>query len=535
MKKISGLTFLVLFLTLVFVQCNKQLELGPLGQLTEANFYQTERDFDAASLSAYNPLLNYYFPQDGFAWYRPILIPDDDVTVRNGAPDPIEDFNWLPGNGDFNYVWQNSYKGVQRANVLIEQLPKATQFQEEANKARYEAEAKFMRAYYNFILAVNWGTPPLALSTINTVEGTRLPNSNPGEIWDAMVSDLKFAKQNLPAKWDAANLGRATAGAASGMLGKVLLYRAQWENKPALYADAEAEFTSIISSGTYSLMPNFSDNFALDMENNAESLFEIQFAYGRDNNWYENDTQDNTGGGSGNGRYIMWRVAGEGGNNAPGANAEGYGLVHVVPPLQNAFEPGDPRRAQTIFKQGDPTPFKYSDSTNNSVYNPGWSITGSTPSKYILRDKSGTQVTGWQPNMGTNNERVLRYADILLMAAECKILGPTSDLAGAAALINQVRRRADLTGTILADRPATASKEDMFQFLMRERRVELALESHRYNDLVRWHRAGLINIKRDIDFGRTAANTNWSEKNLLKPMPQRELDLNNNLQQNPGY
>jgi hypothetical protein len=70
---------------------------------------------------------------------------------------------------------------------------------------------------------------------------------------------------------------------------------------------------------------------------------------------------------------------------------------------------------------------------------------------------------------------------------------------------------------------------------MRERRVELALEGHRYNDLVRWHRANLINIKTDINFGRGAANTNWSVKNLLKPMPQREIDLNSNLKQNPGY
>jgi hypothetical protein len=152
-----------------------------------------------------------------------------------------------------------------------------------------------------------------------------------------------------------------------------------------------------------------------------------------------------------------------------------------------------------------------------------------------LNDKSGAEVTGWQPNMGTNNERVLRYADILLMSAECKILGPSMDLAGAAALINQVRRRADPSGLILLNRPASASKDQMFQFLMRERRVELALESHRYNDLVRWHRANLINIKTNIDFGRSAANNNWTPKNLLKPIPQRELDLNSNLVQNPGY
>ncbi len=532
MKRISIISIIVLFITLCFTQCNKQLELTPLGQLTEETFYQTEENFDAATLSVYNPLLNYYFPQDGFAWYRPILWPDDDVTVRSGAPEDIEDFNWQPGNGDFYYVYQNSYKGVQRANVIIEQLQKATQFQDTTKKPRYEGEAKFMRAYYNFILAVNFGTPPLALQTTgSTVEGTRLPMSQPGEIWDAIVSDLTFAKQSLPADWDDANLGRATSGAASGLLGRVLLYRAQWENNPALYTAADAEFTSIISSGTYSLMTDFSDNFNVNKENNAESLFEVQFAFGRNNNWYENDTQDGTGGGSGTGRYIMWRVAGEAGINAPGANAEGYGLVHVVKPLQQAFEAGDPRRRQTIFLDGDTFPPGKPDVP---TYSGLWSITGSTPSKYILNDKSGKEVTGWQPNMGINNERLLRYADILLMSAECKILSPVKDFAGAAALINQVRRRADPSGTILPER-TLGSQDEMFKHLMHERRVELALESHRYNDLVRWHRAGLINIKADIDFGRTPANTNWTEKNLLKPIPQRELDLNQNLVQNPGY
>jgi hypothetical protein len=204
--------------------------------------------------------------------------------------------------------------------------------------------------------------------------------------------------------------------------------------------------------------------------------------------------------------------------------------MHVVKPVQEEFEPGDPRRAKTIFLDGDPFPLPPSPTTYSGL----WSVTGSTPAKYILTDKTGKEVSGWQPNMGVNNERILRYADILLMSAECKILGPAPNLAAAAALINQVRRRADPSGTILPDVPV-GSQEDMFEYLAHERRVELALEGHRYNDLVRWHRAGLINIDTDIDFGRGPANSNWNVRNLLKPIPQRELDLNKNLTQNPGY
>lgn len=526
MKKILVATASLFTVAVLFTKCNQQLDLKPLGELTEQTFYQKESDFEAASLSPYATLLTYYFNQDGSGWYKSMLFPDDDVTVRSNGGDNIEDFNWLPTDGDFASIWETSYKGIQRANLILEQLPKATKFADPSKKVRFEAEAKFMRAYFNFILAVNWGTPPLAKNVVRTLEDARMPSSKAGEIWDFIAADFAFAKQNLPAKWNGANAGRATSGAASGLLGKMLLYRAQWENKPALYAAADAEFTSIIASPEYSLRTRFSDNFALDAENNSESLFEIQFAFGRDNNWFPNDQ----GGGSGTGRYIMWRAACEQGICADGHDAVGYGLVHVVTPLQNEFEANDPRRLQTIFKEGDPFP-----EIGTPKFKAAWSVTGSTPSKYILRDKTGVEVTGWQPNMGTNNERILRLADVYLMSAECKLLGTSADIAGAAALINKVRERADPTKLILLPRSDASTKDQMVKFLMHERRVELALEGNRYNDLVRWHRAGLINIKTDINFGRTPANNNWNIKNLLKPVPQRELDLNSNLVQNPLY
>jgi hypothetical protein len=525
MKKLSRIVIVFLVCLFGFFSCNRQLDLQPPGVLNSENFYQTEADFDAASLSPYATLLSYYQDQTGATWYQPVLYPDDDLTCQSNESNDLEDFNWLPSNSAFATIWQLSYQGVARANVILNQLPKAAGFEDETKKPRYEAEAKFMRAYFNFILATNWGTPPVSDSLVTTIDQSRLPNSKPGEIWDLIVSDLSFAKQNLPVSWDADNVGRATSGAAGGMLGKALLYEAQWLNKPELYAAADAEFSSIISSGQYKLQDNFADNFDIHHENNSESLFEIQFAVGRDNNWFLNEQ----GGGSGTGRYIMWRAACEQGNCAGGANSEGYGFAHVVKPLQLEFEPNDPRRVQSIFLDGDPFP---SDET--PVFSASWSVTGSTPSKYILGDIEGGSIPG-EPNYGTNNERVLRYADILLMSAECKLLGAATDIAGAADLINKVRERADPSGTILPPRSASSSKEQMFAYLMHERRVELCFEGNRYNDLVRWHNAGLINISTDIDFGRPAANNNWKTKNLLKPFPQRELDLNKNLVQNPGY
>ncbi|HSI78892.1 MAG TPA: RagB/SusD family nutrient uptake outer membrane protein, partial [Lunatimonas sp.] len=162
-------------------------------------------------------------------------------------------------------------------------------------------------------------------------------------------------------------------------------------------------------------------------------------------------------------------------------------------------------------------------------YDPAWSITGATPSKYLRNF-----ITYPEPNAGSNNERIIRLADVYLMLAEAELLG-NNNVARAAELINMVRRRADPSGNILPDRPSTASQQEMLDWLLHERRVELALEGHRYNDLVRWHNAGVINIPTDIDFGSTLANQNWNSTHLLKPFPQREIDLTADLVQNPGY
>ncbi|MDX1675631.1 MAG: RagB/SusD family nutrient uptake outer membrane protein, partial [Longimicrobiales bacterium] len=146
--------------------------------------------------------------------------------------------------------------------------------------------------------------------------------------------------------------------------------------------------------------------------------------------------------------------------------------------------------------------------------------------------------------LSTNNLRIIRYADVLLMLAEAEVLGGTP--ANAVPLVNEVRARARQTHAILcggsppptldcgvAD-PVPDLATVTFADIEHERRVEFATEVHRYDDLVRWHRAGLIDIPTFVEWGYPD-NTNWSETHLLKPVPQNELDLNPNLQQNPGY
>lgn len=518
----------------LYSECDDKLDLGPLGELTSETFYQSEKDFEAASLAPYSTILNLYYDQNGQGWFQGVLFPSDDVRNPQGSNDQVE-FIWLPNNGHFSYIWNESYKGIMRANVVIERLPEAQNFTDEANKARFEAEAKFIRAYFYFILVRNFGTPPLVAEVIDNIADSRIGNSQPGEVWDLIEEDLRFAKANLPDTWDESNIGRSTSYAARALLGKVLLYRAQWEGNNAKYGEAITEFNEIVNSGMFRLMDDFGDNFREETENNAESLFEIQMTRGDFNPWLPTDfglAQNQNVGAAGSGRKIFTGTGCHIGECAPGANAFGYGQVHVTSSLQNAFEENDPRIYHTYYREGE----DYA----GTPYDPAWSITGATPAKYIRPFIA----EGNPPNITSNNERIIRYADVLLMLAEAELLG-NNNVIRAAGLINEVRDRARNNHEIIYGEPApegalpphsdNVSVDQMFEWLMHERRVELALEVHRYDDLVRWHRAGLINISTDVDFGNTLANQNWNERHLLKPIPQGELDNNQNLQQNPDY
>jgi starch-binding outer membrane protein, SusD/RagB family len=517
------------------------LDTEPLGTLTDQTFYQTEKDFDAATLASYSTMLNLTYEQNGLGWWNGFLQPDDNVQYRdpNGENDV---FNWSATDVDFTWVWATAYKGVMRANVVLDQLPKATKFADPTKKPRYEAEAKFMRAWWYFLLARNWGDVPIVTSVPTSIAATQVGNSQPGEVWDLMESDLEFAAQNLPQNYGSEK-GRATSFTALALLGKVELYRAQWRNQPAKYAEAITHLTAA-AAGPFTLVPDYRDNFREQTENNSESLFEVQATAGDNiNAWGATDL----GGAAGHAWTIYVSPScyyGTGGGCAPRAWGHGYGQIDITPSLASEFEPGDPRGAATMYSTGeDYGGVAYQMRTDTSPPQPVlWSRTGHTPAKY---DRP-FDPNRFPNNLSTNNLRLIRLADVLLLLAEANLLG-NNDVPGAAALVNRVRARAratyrivnnttDTTG-VLPDVPTTGTPTTWFRtYLAHERRVELALEdSYRYDDLVRWHRAGLITLPNDVAFGFPESNTNWQPRNLLKPVPQRELDVNPNLRQNTGY
>jgi hypothetical protein len=528
-KRISTIGSIPLVLILSLTMCSENvLNLQPLGTLTDQTFYNTTADFDAATLGPYSTMLNLTYDQFGRGWFNAILLPDDDNMFRD--PNNANDvFNWTAGSDDFGWIWQTAYTGIGRANVILDQLPKAKGMTE-AQKPRYEAEAKYMRAWWYFILARNWGNVPLVTSVPTAVGATQVGNSATGEVWDLIEADLTFAAANLPADYGSQK-GRATKYTASALLGKVQLFRAQWFALPAKYTAAITNLTAAMA-GPFALTANYGDNFDQNKENNSESLFELQASAGDNiNAWGTTDT----GGAAGHAWTILISPSCSPippGDCAPKANGEGYGQWDISPSLQAEFEPNDPRKYYTMYSAGE--------DYGGTPYSATWTRNGHSAAKYNRP---------WDPNrfpnnLSVNNLRYIRLSDVMLMLAEAKALG-ANDVAGAAVLVNQVRARARTTpvngvlppaGT-LPPVPAVGTPTAWVkQYLMHERRVEFALEDgHRWDDLVRWHRAGLINMKTDIQFGYPESNTNFKDTYLLKPVPQRELDLNTLLKQNPGY
>ena len=539
MKVAIQTAFAIVLCAVLFARCDGLLETEPLGTLTEDTFYQTPEHFDAAALGIYSTLTNPWSRARG----GPHILyaaefPTDDFTNQQGSND-FEEFVWTASNAAASpTVWASWYKGVLRANVVLDQLETTPAFEAEEERAPYAAEARFLRAYFYFNLVTLWCNPPLVLEPIRSLDETRIGNADqdPAAVWDQIEEDLAYAAEHLPMAWEG-QTGRATRGAALALLGKAELFRAQWLGEPAKYAEAEEHLQAVVDLGAYELVADFNANFMEESENNAESVFEIQLSRGDFNPWLFADWAYEVGGNVGSatsGRLSAWYPGTFQGASPPGA---GSGEFPATQNLVDAFEAGDPRRFYTVYVPGDPI----ADETFLAEFSP----TGYYPAKYVRplnAEASGVDLTAT-----TNNERVLRYADVLLMLAEAEILMPSPQPAEAAMHLNEVRARArDMYEATFGEAapadllpPIEASDvAALHEALRRERRVEFAGEAHRWDDLVRWHRAGLIDIETDVDFGEPLAQRNFdASRHLCRPIPQYDIDVvgADLLIQNPGY
>ncbi|QDA59669.1 RagB/SusD family nutrient uptake outer membrane protein [Hymenobacter jejuensis] len=413
-------------------------------------------------------------------------------------------------------TWANHYQAVNRANQVLSYVP-AIQMNDKL-KTRILAEAHFLRALNYFNLVELYGRPVLA--TEPSSADYRPPQAaSEQEVWNLVIADLQTAKAGLDEKYTGADVGRATKGAATALLGKVYMQQRKW-------AEASTQFAEVMKMG-YSLAPNFYDNFRHTSENNSESVFEVQFV-----GEYSADRDDDFAGASeALQRSQFFGLPGKGWTDG---EARPWLITEFLKERTTAGKK-DPRLATTLFfarsRAGypvDPTDpvdqdqlaydkmtleerFKTDEYNRNRVY---WR-------KYendYWRDAEGY----YSPI----NFRVIRYADVLLMQAEA--LNEQGQTAAAIPLINQVRARVQLAPL------GSMSQSDLRTQIMHERVTELAGENTRWHDLIRWglldNQAGIDQLKtRDADFSLFVVG-----KSKYLPIPRNDVNIAQ-LQQNPQW
>ncbi|HYG40478.1 MAG TPA: RagB/SusD family nutrient uptake outer membrane protein [Cytophagales bacterium] len=500
MKKLKNIysiyikTFLILLLV-TLGSCNDFLEKPLQGALTQETFPTTERDALLATNAVYNIMLRENY---NYGLFPIIDIMSDDSRKGSNPGDaaatvgPFENFTHVATEETLSRWWSTLYEGVKRANVVIERVP-SIQMNEQL-KSRYIAEANFLRAVFYFDLVRAWGGVP-KVTTTNT--SRNLPRASQEEIYNLIEQDLLAAIQVLPQKTEyaAADVGRASKGAAKALLAKVYLYQKDFVN-------AEKYALEVINSGLYDLEPDFANANSKAGEHGQESVFEIGAL----------------------GEESITRGGNQFGNvqGVRGAPNKGWGFNRPSIALMNSFEQGDPRLDKTVIYLGEVLD--------------GITISGDTDTPNETRDANGNLIEietynqkVWTPGNDVPsafgyNRRLIRYAEVLLIAAEA--LNENDKPEDALIYLNDVRERArEGNPAILPDRTET-DKDVLRDLILHERRVELALEGQRFWDLVRTGKAPSVLGPLGFIEG----------KHELLPIPQSEMDLTQNIwEQNPQW
>ncbi len=478
----------LLLLAFAFVGCDGLLEETPEAFISPTNFYTSPADAVAAVNSVYDQIGSGI---NSSMWFqgqltRDASTPDHALFDAQGFPW----YRWSSGIPYFWNMWQEPFRAIASANAVLGRVP-AIQM-DETLKKRVLGEARFLRAYSYFDLVRNFGGVPIFTEEVTTLENLERPRSSVAEVYDVIVKDLQEAEAALPASYPSSDMGRATRGAAKAYLAKVYATMAGEPLRDASkWSLAAAKAKEVIDGGTYDLLPSFASVFTLQNENSKESIFELQFKGGLGPPYV--------------GEGFNARPSGPGGTGKLGSY---FGWLEVRTDLIQSFEPGD-KRAEMIVNQ-----FK---KTNGEVipFNLGkyFSI------KHITQEQAAAV---YATNDAEKNYAMFRFADLLLLYAEAlnEAGGPTAE---AYTAINRVRARAGL--------PALSglTKEQFRQAVRDERRHELYNEGHRLYDLRRWGLA-LSSMRALND-----PNFDVQDHETVFPLPQRALDSNELLEQNPGY
>jgi hypothetical protein len=577
LRSLRLITVGVILAALVFIACKKSfLNQETIGVLTEAEA-QSAKGARQFLTSTYSALKGTGWEGGGYNWVYGSIV-GGDANKGSDAGDqadivPIQQYASTPGNNYFNLKWKALYEGIARANSTIRILNKLTDKEITApEKLEIMSEARFLRGYYHFEAKKLWNNIPFVDETI-TYDAQNYKVTNTKD-WTKIMADLDFARKNLPAIQSA--VGRVNKWAAEAFYGKALMFQGK-------YAEALPVLTNVVDNGVtsggikYDLAPSFHDNFNADRENVPAVRAESVFAY-------EASINDGSGGNNANFDQILnfpynggpggccgffqpsfeltnsFRTVGglpllDGSYNVGANQLKTDQGIESADPFTPDAGPVDPRLDWTVGRRGipfldwGPHPGKkwIRDQGNGGPYAP------KKMSYYKSQEGKLTDGTSWTSGLTATNHKIMRFADVLLMAAEAEV--EVGSLEKARTYVNRVRARAAVPSTWVQGSPTTYAistypgpwtDQTTARTAVRfERKLELAMEGHRFFDLVRWGVAD-VEINKFLAYEKTKLAAGYGSatftkgKNEYFPIPQRQIDLETSggtsaLTQNPGY
>lgn len=473
MKTIQRFSALIC-LCILAIGCKKSfLDLSPISNANAVNYYKTKADFEVAMNSTYATLYTVYAPEDAVSYTE---LMGDNATLYSVAGNQADkwafrDYTIGASNTLVYQFWQDDYKAIFNVNTVLDKIQIAGL--DETFSNRVKAEMMFLRGLYYYNMVQLFGDLPLVTKVLSAEESYGILRSPTSEVYKQIVSDLSFAVSNLPVASEITVVGKASKGAAQTLLGKVYL---SMGNKTA----AAQVLLEVYKSKQYSLLSQYTALFGPNVKNTKESIFEIQYL-----------------GGSASKPFSPYWTAFAPVNNGI-ITKYGGGINQVTDDLYNEYEPGDPRRDASIATG-------YTDAKGNFV-----------AVKFTKKWMDPTAAVNGAQELSNNNFMILRYADVLLLLSEAT---------GDPAYLNEVRDRSGVPAFGTANYPI-AKYPTLDLAIEHERRVELAMEFHRFFDLKRTGRALAV---------LTAKGKPVTEQKLILPIPQYVITQNGAIVPNFGY
>jgi len=558
--KVIKISFIIFLIGALFSCEDDFLEKYPKDAPAASQFYSNKEELILAINGCYEDLIiGQWNSRKAFPIHLDVLT---DIAWERygystgiGAHDPE---SYYP-----NTVWNNYYDGIGNTNMLLNDMQKAQDNVNDNLYNRIQAEAKFIRAYMYHHLEMLYGDVPL-ITEVPSLDNTSVARTERSKVVDFVLSELEAAAQNLPKEYSASEHGRATKGAALTIKAREALYHERWE--------AAIDATQrVMDMGTYSLYPDYENLFKYEGENCSEVIFDYNWTKGiKTHMWPQDMLGRNVGGWS---LYIPLQSLLDSYHCTDGEPIDESPLYDQAHPFQNrdprldasVIIPGELWGNYVFYTHPDSTEtwqVKDGDSTrvaNQNVLNPYATYSGYLWDKY-------NDVEDVDNKYESELDWILaRYAEVLLIYAEAKIENADIDQSVLNA-INKVKARAygvDVSQTDKYPAVSTTNREELRKIVRYERKVEFPFEGLRLYDLKRW---GIADIALNIPvYGRpngvysilenppeidehgiphyngigdklwTISGREFNEHHYLWPIPQSEMDLNNKLEQNPGY